>query len=105
MLSKSAWVARLRRLPTHTILHVLAILIFVGNLLFLSAPWRDFGFVLASLLGVGAGITQTLWEQRHDTVTPVGQAIQWIVLGYLAIGGWGIGELYVRWATVYYGIG
>ena len=101
MISKQDVVRVFHKMTTHAVLHLLAVLIFLGSLLLVPAPWRDFGFVVAGLLGVGAGITQTFWEYRHDAITPVGKAIEWIVLGYLAIGGWGIAELYLAWAAVY----
>jgi hypothetical protein len=109
MSSRHDIVARFRGLQirghqTHAYLHFAALLIFLVNLLCVPIPWRDFGFVLASLLGIGAGITQVFWEYRHDASTLMGKAIEWIVLGYMAMGAWGIGELYAIWAATYHGL-
>jgi hypothetical protein len=91
--------AQLRR--THTILHLVAVMLFLSSWFLPSPVLRDVGLTLSSLIGVLASVIQAFWEQQHEAVTQIGKFIELITGIYLIVGTFGALGLYFAWVSAY----
>lgn len=93
------WGAPMRR--PHTLLHLVAIGLFLGSWFMSSPLLRDVGLTLSSLVGVVASVMQSFWAQQHAAGTRMGQAIEVLAGLYLIIGAFGAIGLYLAWVYAY----